>query len=289
MGGIYYDLASILSDAGCKVGENSINAGWQTRARSSGGFPSPPLAVWWHHTASKTSVEGDLQWQCHSCPDKPVGNMLLDRTGTFWPVAAGASNCAGKGGPAPFSRGTVPLDSGNTRGFQIECANNGLGEPYPQAQIDAYFRGSNALNAFVANQPTDVITHYVWAPSRKIDPATNTAVEGPWRPRAVTSSGTWNLDDIRAECVRRANAGPTPTPEPEPEPEEEEDMMMIARRPDGSQALVLPNGAAIWFESGANAVAAKIAVVVDVTAADFDRLFAAASSVDIVGDSQGNV
>jgi N-acetylmuramoyl-L-alanine amidase len=225
MSGIYYDLASILSNAGCKVGVNSINSGWERRSRSSGGFPSAPLGVWWHHTASKTSVESDLQWQCHSCPDKPVGNMLLDRNGTFWPVAGGASNCAGKGGPWTFSRGTVPLDSGNTRGFQIECANNGLGEPYPQAQIDAYFRGSNALNAFVGNQPSDIVSHRRWAPTRKIDPATNSAVQGPWVPRSETSSGTWNLDDMKAECGRRAGSTPpTPTPQP-PTPDDEDDML----------------------------------------------------------------
>jgi hypothetical protein len=237
MAGIYYDFASILSNAGCKVGVNSINAGWERRARSSGGFPSPPLAVWWHHTASKTAVNNDLQWQCHSCPDKPVGNMLLDRTGTFWPVAGGASNCAGKGGPASFSRGTVPADSGNTRGFQIECANNGVGEVYPQAQIDAFFRASNALNAFVGNRPSDVISHNVWAPSRKIDPARNTSVQGPWVPRSTNSSGTWNLDDIRNECGRRAGASPGPGPGPGPQPPDgDDDMKAQVIKGDGSDS-----------------------------------------------------
>jgi hypothetical protein len=145
--------------------------------------------------------------------DAPVGNMLLDRTGTYWPIAAGASNCAGKGGPATFSRGTVPLDSGNTRGWQIEAANDGVGERWPQAQIDAYFAGSNALNAHVGNLPTDVITHNVWAPTRKVDPATAAAVEGPWNPRSCTSSGTWNLDDIRNECSARASTPPNPEDE----------------------------------------------------------------------------
>ena len=92
--------------------------------------------------------------------DAPVGNMLFDRDGIVWPVAAGASNCAGKGGPARFSRGVIPLDQGNTHGWQIEAANNGVGEPWPQAQIDAYFAVSNALNARFGNQPGDVITHH---------------------------------------------------------------------------------------------------------------------------------
>jgi hypothetical protein len=207
MGSLYYDLVAILRAAGCVVQENSITNGWQSRARSSGGFSAPPLGVWWHHTASDTAVNNDLSWMIDGCDDAPVGNLLLDRDGCFWPIAAGASNCAGKGGPWNFSRGTAPLDQGNTTGFQIECANSGVGQPYPQAQIDAYHRGSNALNLHVGNQPTDVVSHQAWAPSRKIDPATAAGVEGPWCPRSINSSGTWNLDDIRNECARRAAQG----------------------------------------------------------------------------------
>lgn len=240
MGSLYYDWASILSNAGCRVGVNSINAGWERRARSSGGFSAVPLGIWWHHTASKTSVEGDLQWQCHSCPDNPVGNMLLDRNGVFWPVAGGASNCAGKGGPWSFSRGTVAKDSGNTGGVQIECANNGTGEAYPQAQIDAYFRGSNAINAFLGNQPTDIVSHRRWAPDRKIDPARNNVVQGPWQPRSETSSGTWNLDDMKAECAKRAGTSPGPGPGPLP-PGGDDDMAVVIKG-DGSDSYYAWNG-----------------------------------------------
>jgi hypothetical protein len=86
-------------------------------------------------------------------------------------------------------------------------ANNGVGESWPQIQVDAYFAGSNALNARFGNRPDDVFTHHVWAPDRKVDPATAGAVRGPWQPRAVTGAGTWDLDDIRAECNRRATTG----------------------------------------------------------------------------------
>ena len=225
MTGIYYpDLLDVLADAGCRVAEiPGLTDGWQTRARSSGGFPSPPLGVWWHHTASSTTPANDLAWQIRNCPDAPVGNLLLARDGTFYPVAAGASNCAGKGGPWTFSRGTVPADQGNTRGWQIEAANNGVGEAWPTVQIDAYFAGSNALNARVGNQPTDVISHQAWAPTRKIDPATAAAVQGPWRPRSCTSSGTWHLDDIRAECLRRATAD-----DPEGDDVTDDDIQRIA-------------------------------------------------------------
>lgn len=221
MAGLWYTgLPDILRDAGVVVSVGPINQGWENRSRSSGGFPSTPLAVFWHHTASKTTVDNDLTWQCHTCPDKPVGNMLIDRTGTVWPVAAGASNCAGKGGPATFSRGTIPADTGNTRGWQIEVANNGVGEPWPVVQIDAYFAASNALNAYFGNSPGDVITHHAWAPTRKIDPARADAVQGPWHPDSINTSGTWALDDIRAECLQRAQQAP-----PTPNPGDDDDML----------------------------------------------------------------
>lgn len=209
MGNIYItDMLDILRSAGCDVRENSITNGWQHRSRSSGGFPSQPLGIQWHHTASKTSPESDLSWQIDGCADAPVGNCLLDRNGCYWPVAAGAANTAGKGGPVTLSRGTVAKDNANATTFAIEAANNGVGESWPQVQVDAYFAGSNALNKSFGNRPEDVFSHALgtgngWT-DRKIDPATASAVQGPWKPRSVNSSGTWSLDDIRTECIRRA-------------------------------------------------------------------------------------
>lgn len=227
MGNLYYDLAAILREAGCAVSVTDVNAGWERRARSSGGFVSPPLGVWWHHTASSTAPENDLNYMINGSADEPVGNVLLDRNGVFWPIAGGACNCAGKGGPWTFSRGVCPKDSGNTYGFQIEAANNGVGEPWPQVQMDAYFLGSNALNAHVGNQPSDVVGHAHYAPDRKIDPAVAPQVRGPWVPRAINNSGTWNLDDIRGECMARAGQQPPPPdptdpppPDPIPDPED---------------------------------------------------------------------
>lgn len=211
----YVDMLEVLRAAGLWCRENGTTAGWQSRARASGGFPSPPLGVWWHHTASDTSPENDLAYMIDGSPDAPVGNMLLDRAGVCWPIAAGASNCAGQGGPVQFSRGVCPVDSGNSRGWQIEVANNGVGQAWPQVQVDAFFTASNALNARFGNVPTDVCTHSIaegggWT-SRKIDPATASAVQGPWRPGSANSSGTWRLADVRAECSRRAASHPPPT------------------------------------------------------------------------------
>lgn len=217
MTGIYLvEMCDVVRAAGVQVGESSTTAGWQTRARSSGGFPTMPLGVQWHHTASQTSPANDLGYMIRGNPDAPVGNCLLDRGGVFWPVAAGAANTAGKGGPLTMSRGVVPLDGANARTFAIEAANNGVGEGWPQAQIDAYFAVSNAINAWCGNTPADLFTHALGAgdgwTNRKIDPATAGAVAGPWRPGSVNSSGTWSLADIRAEATRRAGTTPAPRP-----------------------------------------------------------------------------
>ena len=210
--GDYYvdDLLDVLSSAGVPVGLSSTNAGWERRSRSSGGFDGPPLACVWHHTASSASVDSDLGYMINGSADAPVGNILVDRVGVMWPVAAGAANTQGKGGPAYFSRGACPVDKGNATLWAFEIACNGVGEPYSQDTIDNTFAASNALNAHWGNIPEDVITHAAYT-TRKIDPATATAVQGPWRPGSVNSSGTWNVTDLKNECRRRAGTLPPPT------------------------------------------------------------------------------
>jgi len=208
-GRYYVEAADWLRSVGLTVVEVK---GWQTRARSSGGFAAPPLGVQWHHTASQTTPTNDTNWQYFNSDVRPIGNMTIMRNGDVWIGAAGAANTAGKGGPLTLSRGTIPLDGANSRTWAIEVANSGVGEPWPRVQIDAYFTASNELNRRFGNKPTDVFTHHAWTPGRKIDPAKASAVLGPWQPRAVTTSGTWNLDDVRAECSKRAGTVPPPLP-----------------------------------------------------------------------------
>ena len=224
MSGRYYtELIDVLTAAGVRCAVGDQNRGWETRARSSGGFAAGlPLGNVWPHTASRTTPANDLAYMCHGSDDAPIGNLLLDREGVVWPIAAGAANTQGKGGPFTFSRGTVPVDSGNSQIFGMEVANGGTGEPWPAVQIDAYFAASNALAALFGNLPTDICTHAEWTlMQRKIDPATAAAVQGWWIPEAVTTSGTWSGDDIRHECQRRA--GHT-DPEPIPQPPGDNDM-----------------------------------------------------------------
>jgi len=214
MGSLYYDWATIASDAGLVVKVTATNAGWEQRARSSGGYSARPLGTMWHHAASSstTSDENCVNYQVRGNPDNPVGNITIGREGDIWPIAGGASNCSGKGGPWPFSRGSCPKDAGNTTLVNFEVNNNGVGGAWSTRCIDSYFTLSNAVNAYLANQPSDVVGHNHYAPDRKIDPATAAAVQGPWRPRSINSSGTWHLEDMKSECARR-RAGTAPTPE----------------------------------------------------------------------------
>jgi hypothetical protein len=205
--------------------------GWETRARSSGGYESGrPWAIMWHHTASQTSPENDASYMCHGSPDRPIANLLLARDGSVWVLAAGATNTNGKGGPTGFSKGVVPQDSMNTYAISIEAANNGVGEQWPQAQIDAYFVLNNMLARRLGLNPDDCCTHQQWAPDRKIDPATAAAVQGPWHPGSVTSSGTWSLPDIAREALDRASV---------PEPEPEADVQVCEVAVDGIDARFL--------------------------------------------------
>ena len=220
MTGLYLtDLADVCRAAGLTVVES---AGWQTRARGSGGYAAGrPWAIMWHHTASNTTPENDVAYIVNGSDNSPIANLYLARDGAVWVCAAGATNTNGSGGPITLSKGQVPVDRMNEYAIGIEAANSGVGQQWPQVQIDAYFTLSNALAAAYGMLPTDAVSHAAWSPGRKIDPATAPAVQGPWRPRQINSSGTWDLTDIRSEAVARSN--PTPTP-PTPTPPGDDDM-----------------------------------------------------------------
>jgi len=207
------DLADVLRRAGLRVIEQD---GWQKRARSSGGYSdSRPWCVMWHHTASgaNASASSDASYMSYGSENKPVANLMIARNGEVWVLAAGATNTNGKGNSRRFSKGTVPADSMNSYAVGMEIQNTGVGQAYSVECINAAFGASLAVCAAYGLAPDDVDCHHTYAPGRKIDPATAAAVQGGWRPSSVNSSGSWSLDDLRAECRRRA-AGTAPTPTP---------------------------------------------------------------------------
>ncbi len=202
-------LANVLRSAGCQVVEL---AGWQTRGRSGNSkyADGRPWCVMWHHTASAGDGQADADYCTFSHPDAPICNLVIGRDGIVYVCAAGPTNTNGKGNAISFSKGTVPADSMNTYAVGIEISNNGVGQPYPKPQIDACFIASNAITAAYGLQPDDVALHFSYSPDRKIDAATAAAVQGSWRPASASSSGTWDLFDLRAECLRRAGTTPPP-------------------------------------------------------------------------------
>lgn len=161
------DLASVLRAAGLIVNEEQ---GWQTRARGSGGYASgKPTHVMVHHTASNPSSDGqgDVNYMVHGSADAPIANLYLSRSGAVWVMAAGCTNTNGTG--HDWWGGGVPDDSMNTHAIGCEIANNGTGEPYPDAQQRAAATMVGALKRHYQIPTAHVRTHFEWAGSRKCD------------------------------------------------------------------------------------------------------------------------
>ena len=134
---------------------------------------------------------------------RPIGNCYLAGDGTCYMLAAGAANTAGKGGPWKMSRGTVPVDKGNTTTWAIEAANNGVGQIWPQVQIDAFFKISNELNFKFGNQPSDLFTHAGLRPRPQDRPGHRGGGAGPVETACRQLGG-------HLECRRRQSRSRPP-------------------------------------------------------------------------------
>lgn len=246
------DMADVLRRAGCHVVELD---GWKTRARKSGGFGSGlPACIMWHHTASNGNGAQDANYCTFVNPDAPVANLVIGRDGIVYVCAAGATNTNGKGGPVTMPNGQViPVDGMNSRAIGIEFSNNGVGMTWPEVQVDAGFMASNALaGAYMGGAYTNVLSHYAWAPTRKIDPAVAGAVQGRWKPRSINKSGTWNLDDLRAECTNRSGTSSLVPPSPQPPDQGDEGMVRLFDgfwKRDNSEAVyaIFRDGTKQWM------------------------------------------
>jgi hypothetical protein len=181
------DLADVVRGAGLAVVEDPAGRAGARVGYYSGGLP---CAVMIHHTASGPSSDGqpDCDYMCYRADARPIANLLLSRTGQVWVMAAGATNTNGSGGPL----GPVPSDSMNSSAIGIEAGNDGVGEPWPQTQQEAYTTLVRALCDRYAIDVGNVHSHAEWAPGRKVDPA------GPSR---WTASGTWNEDAFRGDVA----------------------------------------------------------------------------------------
>lgn len=150
---------------GLKV-EESPN--WRYAGR---GYNFYPRAIIAHHTASNSRSGNFASYNIvrngRSDLPGPLCQILLGRDGTVRLIAAGYANHAGYGGP----RAGIPANQGNTYSIGIEAENNGIGEPWSKAQLNAYYRLCAALLKWIgSNDVSKVIGHKEWT-SRKIDPA----------------------------------------------------------------------------------------------------------------------
>lgn len=148
-------LPNVLRLAGLQVVEHP---GWETRSRA-GGISPQGLVV--HHTVTPFSmadkeVERLLADGYRQLPG-PLVQLGLRRNGTFVVIAAGRCNHNGYG------------EWGNDS-IGVEAYNNGIDEPWPVAQMEAWVKGCAAICRYMGWDETKVKAHRETDPKRKIDP-----------------------------------------------------------------------------------------------------------------------
>lgn len=143
-------LPEVLRAAGQKV---ALADGWESRGRDLIAVDG----VLCHHTAGPTTGNApSLHVVRDGRPDLagPLSQLVLGRDGTFYVVAAGRANHAGKG----EYRG---LTDGNGRLLGVEAENSGRDDdPWLQIQQDAYLAGVAAILRHVGRGAE-------WAPLHK--------------------------------------------------------------------------------------------------------------------------
>ena len=157
-------LPDVLKAAGLKVAKVD---GWESRGR---GDVGETLGVICHHTGGRRNGNmPSLQTLIDGRPDLPgpLAQLGLGRDGTFYVIAAGRCNHAGKG----IWQG---ISTGNTNFIGIEAENTGSANhfPWPAVQIDAYQRGVAAILKHVGRGAEFCAGHkeYALPKGRKDDP-----------------------------------------------------------------------------------------------------------------------
>lgn len=161
-------LPDVLKIAGLKV---SLVDGWQDRGR---GDVGRIFGVICHHTAGprngnmpslRTLINGR-----EGLPG-PLSQLGLGRDGTFFVIAAGRANHAGRG----VWQGVT---NGNSNFIGIEAENTGRNDdlPWPDVQIDAYQRGVAAILKHIGRGAEFCAGHkeYARPDGRKPDPRFDT-------------------------------------------------------------------------------------------------------------------
>jgi hypothetical protein len=162
-------LAQVLRNAGLTVVEID---GWQSRGH---GDMAKIQGALLHHTAEqidsdtkpvlKVLTEGRPASPGVKPLSGPLCHLALGQDGIYYVIAAGAAYHAGPGN----WRGVT---DGNAHFIGIEAENNGIGEAWPDVQLDAFARGCAAIAKFCSFGVDMVAGHkeYALPHGRKIDP-----------------------------------------------------------------------------------------------------------------------
>lgn len=182
------NLPAILRSHGLKVVEID---GWQTRGRPASSGPFNPIGILCHHTATGKDwpVQKVINLLVNGRSDLagPLVQLGLGRDGTVYVIAAGRSNHAGK----TRASGPIPAGDGNTLLVGIEAFNDGVGEPWPKVQIDAYVLLCAVLAAKVVHCSAEAVrAHRETSVTGKIDP---TGIDMP-QHRAAAAATMRRLD-----------------------------------------------------------------------------------------------
>ena len=163
-------LADVLRGAGLVVREAD---GWKNRGNPfSDGIQL--AGVVGHHTASNKNSGNNptLYTIINGRPDLPgpLSQLLLARDGSYDVCASGKANHGGDGSYPGWP------SSANSYAIAIEAENDGIGEWWGAAIMDAYAVGAAAILEHIGKGSEAFISHFEWAdpPGRKIDP------RGPW-------------------------------------------------------------------------------------------------------------
>lgn len=147
-------LGDVLHDAGLPLCPLD---GWQGR----GVALTSVQGVVAHHTATRSnaadsSVAALLRDGRADLPG-PLCQLGLDRRGRYWLIADGKGNHNGYG-------------TWGNQSIGIEAFNDGLGETWPDVQLDAYQRGAAAILRHLDLPASHVKAHRETDPRRKTDP-----------------------------------------------------------------------------------------------------------------------
>ena len=159
-------LPDVLKIAGLKV---SLVDGWENRGRVDVGRI---FGVICHHTAgprdgNMPSLRTLMSYNGRPGLPGPLAQLGLGRDGTYFVIAAGRANHAGKGS-------WKGLKNGNSNFIGIEAENTGLQNdvPWPAVQMDAYHRGVAAILKHIGRGADFCAGHkeYALPTGRKPDP-----------------------------------------------------------------------------------------------------------------------